>query len=288
MLAGAIAIAGLPPFNGFVSEWLTFQAIVSSPRLPQPLLRLGVPLFGALLALAAALAAVCFVRLFGIVFLGRPRSPAAAAAAPPPRLLTAPLLGLGALCLALGGMPVIGFALIDPVVGTLGLPAFLPAGADWLAVGLGDAAAGGRATAYSGLALGLTALALGVIVALVLARTSPAAGRRGAPWDCGFPEPSPATQYTASSFSQPLRRIFGPVFQERERVDMPAPLDTRAASFAVSLRDLMWTTLYEPPARLIDALATRLNVVQFLTIRRYLSLTFAALVILMLVVVLGP
>jgi formate hydrogenlyase subunit 3/multisubunit Na+/H+ antiporter MnhD subunit len=286
-LAGAIAIAGLPPFNGFVSEWLTFQAIVSSPRLPQAMLRLGVPLVGALLALAAALAAVCFVRLFGIVFLGRPRSAEAAAAPPPAPLMTAPLLGLGALCLLLGVLPVLGFALIDPVVGTLGLPAFLADGADWLTVGLGSAAAGGRATAYSGLALGLTALALGIIVALVLGRASPAAGRRGAPWDCGFPEPSPATQYTASSFSQPLRRIFGPVFQEHERVDMPAPLETRAASFAVSVRDPLWTMLYQPPARLVEALATRLNVVQFLTIRRYLSLTFAALVILMLVVVLG-
>ena len=84
-----------------------------------------------------------------------------------------------------------------------------------------------------------------------------------------------------------MRRIFGPVFREREHVDMPQPLETRAASFAVSLLDPVWTALYRPPARLIEALAERVNVVQFLTIRRYLALTFGALVALMLLVMLG-
>src|SRR5262249_15021495 len=115
-LAGCVAIAGLPPFNGFVSEWLTFQAILASPLLALPGLRLGTPLVGVLLALAAALAAVCFVRLFGIVFLGRPRSPEAAAAHRPSALLTWPLVALAALCLALGVLPTLGFAVIDPVV----------------------------------------------------------------------------------------------------------------------------------------------------------------------------
>ena len=283
VLAGCVAIAGLPPFNGFVSEWLTFQAILSSPLLlPQPILRLGVPLVGVLLALAAALAAVCFVRAFGIVFLGRPRSPEAAAARAPEPLLTGPVLALGAVCLILGVVPAAGVALIDPVARALGLPTFPGASAFGLTVDLGV----GRTTAYSGLALALTAGALGVIVTGALRRFSPAGGRRGAPWDCGFPELNPATQYTASSFSQPLRRVFGPIFRADERVDMPKPLETRAASFAVELTDPIWNALYRPPARLIDAFAGRLNIVQFLTIRRYLSLTFGALVLLMILVVL--
>lgn len=284
VLAGCVAIAGLPPFNGFVSEWLTFQALLSSPLLlPQPMLRLGVPLVGVLLALAAALAAVCFVRAFGVVFLGRPRSPEAAAARPPEPLLTWPVLMLGALCLILGVVPALGLALIDPVARALGLPGLAGASAFALTVDLG----GGRATAYSGLALVLSAAALGALVTLALRRFSPAGGRRGAPWDCGFPEANPATQYTASSFSQPLRRVFGPIFRARERVDMPKPLETRAAAFTVELTDPIWNVLYRAPARLVDALAGRLNIVQFLTIRRYLSLTFGALVLLMILVVLG-
>ena len=74
-LVGCVAISALPPLNGFVSEWLTFQAILLSPQLPQWGLKLTVPAVGALLALSAALAAACFVKAFGVTFLGRPRSP---------------------------------------------------------------------------------------------------------------------------------------------------------------------------------------------------------------------
>ena len=74
-LVGCVAISALPPLNGFVSEWLTFQAILLSPRLPQWGLKFMIPAVGALLALSAALAAACFVKAFGIDFLGRPRTP---------------------------------------------------------------------------------------------------------------------------------------------------------------------------------------------------------------------
>src|SRR5213076_1003735 len=73
-LAGCMAISALPPLNGFASEWLIFQAILLSPALPQWGLKLLVPAIGAMLALAAALAAACFVKAFGVTFLGRPRS----------------------------------------------------------------------------------------------------------------------------------------------------------------------------------------------------------------------
>src|SRR5260370_11232795 len=74
-LVGCVAISALPPLNGFVSEWLTFQAILLSPALPQWGLKILIPSVGAVLALSAALAAACFVKAFGVTFLGRPRSP---------------------------------------------------------------------------------------------------------------------------------------------------------------------------------------------------------------------
>ena len=73
VLVGCVAISALPPFNGFVSEWLMFQAVLQSPELPQWALKIAVPAVGALLALAAALAAACFVKAYGVTFLGRPR-----------------------------------------------------------------------------------------------------------------------------------------------------------------------------------------------------------------------
>ena len=99
---------------------------------------------------------------------------------------------------------------------------------------------------------------------------------RSRAWDCGFPDPSPATQYTASSFAQPIRRVFGTlVFRARERVEMPPPGELRAgalrrSSCAISI----WDTLYAPIAGAVGFAADRLNHLQFLTIRRYLSLVF--------------
>ena len=86
-LVGCVAISALPPLNGFVSEWLTFQAILLSPQLPSWGLKFLVPAVGALLALSAALAAACFVKAFGMTFLGRPRTPAAADAQTRPTVI---------------------------------------------------------------------------------------------------------------------------------------------------------------------------------------------------------
>ena len=97
--------------------------------------------------------------------------------------------------------------------------------------------------------------------------------------------PSPLTQYTAGSFSQPIRRVFGTLlFRAREHVEMPPPGDMRPAKLTVQLQDVVWDTLYAPLAEVIRVATDRLNVLQFLTIRRYLSLVFAALVVLLLVI----
>src|SRR5512143_3124283 len=98
-LVGCVAISALPPLNGFVSEWLTFQAILLSPQLPSWGLKVLVPGVGALLALSAALAAACFVKAFGVTFLGRPRSPAAANAREVDRFSLVTMFAFELLCL---------------------------------------------------------------------------------------------------------------------------------------------------------------------------------------------
>src|SRR5262249_39763905 len=107
------------------------------------------------------------------------------------------------------------------------------------------------------------------------------------PWDCGFPDPRPITQYSGGSFAQPIRRVFGAVvFQAKEQVDMPAPGELGAARFTVTMRDLIWDELYAPVGIAVGLAADRLHHLQFLTIRRYLSLVFAVLVLLLLVLAL--
>ena len=104
-LVGCAAISALPPLNGFASEWLTFQAILQSPQLPQWGLKILVPTVGALLALSAALAAACFVKAYGVTFLGRPRSAAAKKAVEADRYSLGAMFVLAALCLLAGILP---------------------------------------------------------------------------------------------------------------------------------------------------------------------------------------
>ncbi len=283
-LVGAVAISALPPLNGFASEWLTFQAILQSPDLPQWGLKIMVPAIGAVLALSAALAAACFVKAFGITFLGRPRSPAAREANEVDRVSTAAMAALAALCLLAGIFPGVIIDWIAPVTQSLvGARMPVQTGIAWLSI----VPIAASRSSYNGLLVFVFVALSASTAAWLIHRLASHRLRRAPAWDCGFVEPSPVTQYTADSFSQPLRRVFGTVaFRAREHVDIPAPGDTRAARMRVDLRDLVWDGIYLNLAQAIGYVADRLNHLQFLTIRRYLSLVFGALVILLMVLAL--
>ena len=122
------------------------------------------------------------------------------------------------------------------------------------------------------------------LCAVVIHQFASRQARRAPAWDCGAPDPSPVTQYTAVSFAQPIRRVFATtLLGAREHVDMPAPGELRAARLETTIGDPVWDILYEPVASLVGYAASRLNRLQFLTIRLYLSLVFFALIGLLLV-----
>ncbi len=281
-LVGCIAISALPPFNGFVSEWLTFQAILLSPQLPQWIPRLLVPAIGATLACSAALAAACFVKAFGSTFLGRARAPAATAAIETDRWSLSAMLLLAALCLLAGVLP--GFV-IDSLAGVSELivsARLAPQGDQpWLRIAPIDPAR----SAYNGLLVFVMILMAAALTAVIVRRFASHKLRRSPAWDCGFPDASPVTQYSSGSFAQPIRRVFGSVvFRAREHVTMPKPGDTGTAKLRVDVHDTFWEALYVPVIRIVNAAADRLNGVQFLTIRSYLTLVFAALVLLLIII----
>jgi formate hydrogenlyase subunit 3/multisubunit Na+/H+ antiporter MnhD subunit len=285
VLAGCCAIAALPPLNGFVSEWLTFQAILLSPQLPQWSLRFVVPAIGALLALSAALAAACFVKAYGVIFLGRPRTDAARAAHEVDRWSLAVMLILTGLCLLAGILPGPVVDALAPVANSLvGARMPVQAADPWQSI---IPIAESRSS-YNGLLVFAFITVSALTAAEIIHRFASRAVRRGPAWDCGYPDPSPATQYTADSFAQPLRRVFGSVFDVREKGEMPPPGDPRAARLTVVIRDLVWEMGYAPVARAIWFTTEKLNHLQFLTIRKYLSLVFLALVALLLRVSLWP
>ena len=138
-------------------------------------------------------------------------------------------------------------------------------------------------SSYNGLLVFAFIAASTLLAVEIIHRYASRAVRRGPAWDCGYPDPSPATQYSADSFAQPIRRVFGDVFLARERVEMPPPGDARPARLTVTLRDLIWDAIYARAGAAISFAAEHLNRLQFLTIRQYLSVVFAALVGLLLV-----
>lgn len=283
-LVGCVAISALPPFNGFISEWLAFQAILQSPDLPQWGLKIMVPAVGGLLALSAALAAACFVKVFGVIFLGRPRTQVAEHAREVDRFSLAAMLTLAAFCLLAGILPGIIIDGLAPVtLSLIGDKMPEQMGVPWLSI----VPIAESRSSYNGLLVFLFTVSSASLTAYVVHRFASRQLRRAPAWDCGFPEVSVATQYTAGSFAQPISRVFGTlVFQARERVEMPAPGDPRPARFTLASRDLIWDGLYMPIAGAVGFAAEKLNHLQFLTIRRYLSLVFLALVILLLVLAL--
>ena len=285
-LVGCVAISALPPLNGFVSEWLTFQAILLSPQLPSWGLKFLVPAVGALLALSAALAAACFVKAFGVSFLGRPRTSAAADAQETDSNSLAAMFFLSALCLIAGILPGIFIDALGPVTKTLiGVSMPHQTGLDWLTV----VPIAESRSSYNGLLVFIFVTLSGSIAAFAIHRLASDKLRRGPAWDCGYPDASPATQYTASSFAQPIRRVYGTaLFRAREIGEMPPPGATAPARLTVELRDLIWEAAYEPIATFVSYATERLNVLQFLTIRRYLTLVFSALVLLLLVLAIWP
>jgi hydrogenase-4 component B len=283
-LVGCAAISALPPLNGFVSEWLTFQAILLSPQLPSWGLKLLVPAVGALLALSAALAAACFVKAYGITFLGRPRRPAAEAARETDEFSRAAMIVLAALCLLAGILPGLFIDALAPVSkGLIGERMPVQIGAQWLSI----VPIAASRSSYDGLLVFLFMAISGALAATAIHRFASNRLRRAPAWDCGYPDTSPATQYTAMSFAQPIRRVFGTVvFRAREFTQMPPPGDTRPAKLTLEIHDLIWDGIYAPMAAGIGIAADRFNHLQFLTIRQFLSLVFGALVFLLLVLVL--
>jgi formate hydrogenlyase subunit 3/multisubunit Na+/H+ antiporter MnhD subunit len=285
-LVGCVAISALPPFNGFVSEWLTFQAILLSPQLPSWGLKILVPAVGALLALSAALAAACFVKAFGITFLGRPRTSAAERAGETDRFSLAAMAVFATLCLIAGVLPGLFIDALAPVVsGLVGARMPVQIGIEWLSI----VPIAESRSSYNGLLVFLFIVASASLAAAAIHRLASNVVRKAPAWDCGFPDANPATQYTADSFAEPIRRVFGAfAFRARADVDMPAPGEMRPARMTVEMHDLVWETIYLPIVAAVTHVSIRLNRLQFLTIRQYLSVVFGALVALLLVLAAWP
>jgi hydrogenase-4 component B len=278
-LIGCISISALPPFNGFVSEWLTFQAALMAPQLQGSPLSALIPFSAAMLALAGALAAACFVKVFGVVFQGTPRSQAAVDAREVDGWMRLGMMIPAALCLLLGVLPTWMLKLTDAV------------SQDLIQTGLGESVAKSwlwltpiaqERASYSPLIV-LAALLLAAC-SFLLIHFSTGKKRRTVPWSCGHPHLNPRMQYTATSFSQPLRRIFNNLYQPHDkllRLDHGHSLLVKKLRYQVHVRDLLWGYLYLPIRQFIEWVTRRVDWLHHRPIHGYLAFTFVTLLILL-------
>src|SRR5262249_37420303 len=199
------AMAGLPPLNGFVSEWLLLQSFLFAHEVPKSFVSMMLPLGAALVALSAALAAYVMVKFFGVIFLGQPRELALAKAHDAGVLERIGLVALALGCFALGLLPTYVIDALRTVVQQLS-GASLPGGTApwWLLVPLPD-----RRASYSAPVFLIALVVVVVLTILIVRRFYHHRVRRTAPWDCGFGRLSARMQDTAEGFGQPIRNIFG-------------------------------------------------------------------------------
>jgi formate hydrogenlyase subunit 3/multisubunit Na+/H+ antiporter MnhD subunit len=276
-LIGALAIAALPPLNGFVSEWLLLQSFLFTPSVPRPFLNMLLPLGAAVFVLAAALAGYVMVKFFGVIFLGQPRERTLAQAHDAGPLERAGLLWLAAGCLALGLLPVQVVSLLSAIPVQLGLGAPLPASADWWLL----APLPARDASYSAIVFLLAVAMVVGLTALVVRAAYKRRVRRAAPWGCGFGRLDSRMQDTAEGFGQPIRRLFQPLFIiERE---LPSPFDAQP-HYRVDVHDPSWRALYRPLQRLVQGVADRVALIQQGRISVYLTYSLLTLILLLALV----
>jgi hydrogenase-4 component B len=283
-LIGAVAISALPPLNGFVSEWLTYQALLQGFGTTESLMRLIFPLSGAMLALTGALAAACFVKAFGITFLAQPRSDHAAQAreAAPSMRLGMAILTLA--CILLGLFPTAVIRLLDPLTTQL---IGQPIGAQVsLANGLVLGGLSEKAGTVSTLGIVLMLICLLPIplgLWLVFARKTKT--RLGPTWACGQRGLTPQMEYTATGFSKPIRMIFKALFRPRRDVQREYDFSPHFATtlrFESHVEEVFERRLYRPARIWILRASRRSRAIQAGSIHAYLLYIFATLILLLL------
>jgi len=276
-LIGALAMAGLPPLNGFVSEWLLLQAFLFAHEVPRAFVNMLLPMGAAVLALAVALSGYVMVKFFGVIFLGQAREPALAGAHDAGVLERIGLAWLAVACIALGLLP-------TQVIGALRIVASQLSGATlpamtapwWLLVPLPD-----RETSYSAVVLLVAIVAVVALTAIGVRLFYHRRVRRAPAWDCGFVRVDARMQDTAEGFGQPIRHMFQPFFAiERE---LPSPADLRPR-YRVVVGDRIWRAIYEPLGPFVQRVADTFAWLQQGRIATYLLYSFITLVVLLALV----
>ena len=278
-LIGSVSICALPPFNGFVSEWITYQALILGFQAPSVAAKIISPLGGAALALTGALAAACFVKAFGISFLGAPRSRHAETAkeSSPSMIIGMAILAL--LCLAFGVFP-------GTVIGVLSSPVFLLTGSYGISPGQWYLYIKETAAALSPSSILITVIVMGV-ASVIFVRS--VGGKRktsyGDSWDCGMPALTPRMQYSATAFTKPIRLIFKKIYLPRRELKVSysvKPFFVKTMKYSGEITPFFERYLYDPVTTFIHKFAGRVRLLQSGSLQLYLGYILVTLILLLI------
>ena len=283
-LVGSVAIAALPPFNGFISEWLTFQSLLLSFQISAHTVNLIFALGVAALALTSGLAAACFVKAFGITFLALPRSESAAQAREVEWTMRAAMALLAIACAVLGVAPAMTLAPLEATVFDL-MGGHADMRFDWNAVVAKD---GFGWVAPLWIALGLVALLVVIPVGLRLIGANKRR-RYYETWGCGRALQTARFEYTATAFANPFKRVFALLYRPVKELDIEFHPESRYFVRTIAYynegRLIFEDALYRPLLRMIEALARRARVLQSGNVHSYLVYILIALVALLILTV---
>jgi len=284
-LIGAVSISALPPSNGFVSEWLTFQSLFLSFQIPDLLLKIILPIGAAMLALTGVLAMACFVKAFGISFLAMPRSAHAREAKEVPWTMR---IGMGAMalfCVVLGLAPMGVVPMIDRVTAPLtGISI-----AEKLVSEGGFALAPAPDKGFASISTPVLGLLLIFLVPTALLMAAVIGGRLRKryykTWGCGI-NLKPRMEYTATGFTQPIKQVFDIIYRPTVKLETEMLEESRYFAkrmrFETYIEPVFQKYLYDPVVLILQGLADRLRVVQSGSLHVYLVYIFVTLIVLLL------
>ncbi len=277
-LVGAISISALPPFNGFVSEWLTLQAQLLSINLSDNIIKIAVLFSGAGLALTGALAAACFVKAFGISFLALPRSAHSEHAKEVPTTMLAGMALLSLMCIVLGILPFYVVGILDsvsaPLVGT-SIASRISFG---LSIGTISSFPASISTIWIAL-LVFVVLPLPVIIYMLTSRTNTV---KYETWGCGQPVSTARNEYTATAFSKPVRMWLGGIFRPHREIQTAysdSPFFKDRVVFESEIEPVFERFLYRPVTWVVLTVSGLFRVIQTGYIQTYLLYILVTLVI---------
>jgi formate hydrogenlyase subunit 3/multisubunit Na+/H+ antiporter MnhD subunit len=268
-LIGTLAIAGLPPLNGFVSEWLLLQSFLYTPQLPHSFINMLIPLGAAALALTVALAAYVMVKFYGVIFLGQPREAPLAQAHDANWLERIGLAWLAAGCIAIGVQPQLALLAAGKSTGLLLGQTIAPDPSVWRIAPIAPEQA-----SYSGWIFLTVILCVVAVTFLAVRLLAHGRVRRTPAWDCGYPWQTSRMQDTAEGFGQPIRHMFGAFF--RMERDLPSPTDL-TPRYRVHIEDHFWHAVYKPIAAGVQRLADAFSFLQGGRLAIYLLFSFLTL-----------